>query len=100
MYVHIIYKFSFKISLDLQGRIRKPSKRKDGIDPLLPITPARPPKTIPPPPPGPLLLAALRVLRTKLQQLSYLHPVNNIMVQSQPINIHHHLLLRNEPNHH
>jgi hypothetical protein len=31
-----------KISLDIQGRIRKPSKRKEGIDPLLPITPARP----------------------------------------------------------
>jgi hypothetical protein len=45
-----IYKFPFKISLDLQGRIRKPSKRKEGVDPLLPITPARPPKTIPPPP--------------------------------------------------
>ena len=53
MYARIIYKFPFKISLDLQGRIRKPSKRKDGIDPLLPITPARPPKTIPPPPPAP-----------------------------------------------
>lgn len=34
-----------KNSLDLQpeGRTRKPSKRKEGIDPLLPITPARPP---------------------------------------------------------
>ena len=53
MYARIIYKFPFKISLDLQGRIRKPSKRMEGVDPLLPITPARPPKTIPPPPPGP-----------------------------------------------
>jgi hypothetical protein len=36
-----------KISLDLQAgsRIRKPSKRKEGVDPLLPITPARPPLT-------------------------------------------------------
>ena len=38
-----------KVALDLQSRIRKPSKRKEGVDPLLPITPARPPRTIPVP---------------------------------------------------
>lgn len=38
-----------KFALDLPSRIRKPSKRKEGVDPLLPITPARPPKTIPVP---------------------------------------------------
>lgn len=60
MYAHIvryiIHKFPFKFSLDLQvqGRIWKPSKRKEGVDPLLPITPAKPAaKTNPPPPPGP-----------------------------------------------
>jgi hypothetical protein len=47
--LYIIHKKILKNSLDLQGRIRKPSKRKEGVDPLLPITPARPPKTIPVP---------------------------------------------------
>lgn len=39
-------------SLDLQSRIRKPSKRQQGIDPLLPITPAKVPKAIPVPLPA------------------------------------------------
>ena len=37
-----------KIDLD-PGHVRKPSKRKEGVDPLLPITPARFPRTIPVP---------------------------------------------------
>jgi hypothetical protein len=43
MYGTLYINSLIKISLDRQGRIRIPSKRKEGIDPLLPITPARPP---------------------------------------------------------
>ena len=49
MYGTLYINSLFKIDLDLPGRIRKPSKRKEGADPLLPITPARPPRTIPVP---------------------------------------------------
>ena len=37
-----------KIDLD-PGHVLKPSKQKEGVNPLLPITPARPPRTIPVP---------------------------------------------------
>jgi hypothetical protein len=43
MYSTLYINYFIKNSLDIQGRVRKPSKRKEGIDPLLPITPARPP---------------------------------------------------------
>ena len=43
MYSTLYINSLIKISLDLQGCIWKPSKRKEGVDPLLPITPARPP---------------------------------------------------------
>ena len=43
MYGTLYINSLFNFFLDLQGRIWKPSKQKDGIDPLLPITPARPP---------------------------------------------------------
>jgi hypothetical protein len=53
----------------------------------------------------PLLLAEFKDLRTEQQQQFYFLPVPILLKiiavqQLQPINIHHHLPLHNESNHH